>query len=268
MSKNLWFVYTIATAVLCLLPKTVLATAYADISIKDTFYPGEELAFGYRLLSDKDENVTYIPGIACSSVPTKLLSEKMTAVQANTPYPAVYSAGSIDKTATAADCQATITIIKPQPFTAEASFKILADKSMSFHLNSCKDEQCHEQTDVFSTDETIFLQYTTDTDQAIATALVVSPYGFENQLKLPATFTAGETGNYKITATAEQTGYQRVAAEKTIAVIPQHLNLPLTTQPNEKNFWLAAGAICVLMLSAFFLLSVTAWRHFRGSAVK
>jgi hypothetical protein len=250
--------YFLMAIILFLFPGAVLA-AYVDINVRESFYPGDDLKFSYRLLAAGNETVSYSPKIVCPNLPQAMLDEPRTIrLQPATPVYEEYSSGKVESTAVSETCEAQVEVFAPAPFLETKKFKIAGVKPLSAALNICADSDCKNSKTVFAAGEDVFLNLTADASDTSANILLTRPDGREEILTLPAKIKANEIGSYNISANIEKAGYQPVAINQNFAVIAEHLALP-TTVETTKSSWLLIMIVSVAAILILVIIIFGAW---------
>lgn len=231
MNKKIVLVIFLAMVVLTI--SQVEATATISIDVNPSFTLGETIQFNYNLVSNTNEQVNYSLSIECPNAPIPFVDMKTAELQSNTPVTGTYGDVIIDETIEPQTCTAFVSITEPYGLTETKEFKIIANPSFEFKLESCKDQSCSEKSKIFVKDEKIYLSYNSETSNPDITAVLTYPDKKTNQIALPASITASQIGTYKLEATASKQGYKTISTSEQFGVIERRVNIGYTTAPND-----------------------------------
>ena len=102
----------------------------------------------------------------------------------------------------------------------EAHFTVVGTKeNFSITIETCKDIECSEKSKVFISGETVFIDFTSDTENPTIEATLEFPDGSEKEITLPHSFTAEQEGTYTLNAKAAKEGFNDATTTAQIAAI-------------------------------------------------
>ena len=136
------------------------------IDMKESFGLGEEIYFDYTIISEKTQEIEYIPWVNCPSAPVPLLDIKAANLGANIPLTGTYIYMSgLEDNIEPQICNATIGILEPEELVEKKSFEIKTNPGFEFNVLICNDLDCSEQEIIFILNEDIYLDYTSSIEE-------------------------------------------------------------------------------------------------------
>lgn len=201
-----------------------IAFAAVNIQIipkKSIFGEGDTVAFDYIISSLISQNVMFMPHISCPAMPVAEIEVKRATLQAGRPWRGAYEGAEVGSDIDSQECTASIEIINPEPARKEAVLHVSTLPSFDFRLNSCADPSCSTQKRSFVKGNTVYLK-----GNSAATAQVTAPDRTSQRATLPGSFSASQSGEYKVSYTVTKKGYREAKGEASIFVIEQAYTVP------------------------------------------
>jgi len=205
-----------------------MLSAEIEIDVQDSFGLGETASFNYSIIPDIDSEISYYVSAYCPNAPTPIFEIETT----DSNVTGSYTVFTIDESIEPQTCTASVVIIEPYNLTEYASFEIVTDPSFSFYLYLCKDQLCSEKTKFFVVDEDIYLKYYSEVSDPVMNATLGYPNGTSQEISLPYSMKAEQSGSYTLEVTASKEGYKNASASISFAVIERHANI---TDASECN---------------------------------
>ncbi|MDD4878808.1 MAG: hypothetical protein PHO02_07325 [Candidatus Nanoarchaeia archaeon] len=215
----------IIIAMLALL-SSMASAATCSIDAKTEIKTGEELSFAYSISSTAGIEVIYVPQISCpGNMPSSVLKEKWAVADAKGKIKGEYTGGKVDAGVRAQECTARITINAPSYAVCEKKIRISAQPSPDLALYSCKDSACSKKQRTFVKGENVYLKADSKVSVS-ATAIITFPDKAAKTITLPGSFTATQSGEYKVSYTATKKGFKDFSSSTGIFVIEQAFTVP------------------------------------------
>jgi len=215
-----------------MLISTVEASLSLDIGVQSQFTAGEIISFNYSITSDADVEVNYVVSVSCPDTPAPLLRVKTIDLKGNLSSIRSYTYLTVDESFEPQTCTAFVSIIEPSELTEEESFEIATNPSLSFELYLCMDQACEEKTKTFAIDEDVYIEYSSGVSNPVINATLSYPNGTSQEITLPYSMKAEQTGLYTLEVTASKESYKNVSDSISFAVIERHANI---TDASECN---------------------------------
>ncbi len=216
----------LSAIILLMLAHIVLAAVSIDVAItpkKSEFREGDLLAFDYSISSGARQNIVYAAHISCPQAPVAIIERKAASLQPGDALRGEYKGIVVDNGIEPQTCTASITIFSPENKVVKRNIRIAAAPSIDFTLSLCKDLVCTKQQRTFVKSEKVYLKGIAG---ATAEAQVIAPDGSSQKISLPGSFTASQSGEYKIEYTAAKAGYKQAKGSASIFVIEQAFTVP------------------------------------------
>jgi len=134
---------------------------------------------------------------------------------------------SIDETFNEGDYLLSIRVISHNS-TEESTkkFKIIGTlKELPINLKICKDLSCSESEKIFSQNETIYLDYSSEVKNISINANLTYPDKTIKQLILPTSIRAEQTGTYTLKVTASKEGYKTKTLSTQFGVVEKEAEI-------------------------------------------
>ncbi|MBD3355198.1 hypothetical protein GF361_04400 [Candidatus Woesearchaeota archaeon] len=192
----------------------------ADIEVKSVFEQGDNMYFNYSLMSDSDVRAVIFPHIECSGNPIAPMLEKEIFLKKGELYEDVYLDTVIDDAFEPGECRAYIRFVDPVHEIESENFSIDVIPDFSFRIELDKK--------VFLLDEEIDIDYETDVENPMVSAVLTLPDKSKKELELPVEVRAEQTGTYGLEVTALKEGYKAVNVKEEFAVIKEHAEIEFT----------------------------------------
>ena len=194
-----------------------------EIDMKDSFGVGESISYDYKLISDEDITVKYLPYAECPNAPQPFMSEKEVSLKANEEYADSFSYSIVDESTEPQTCTAYIEV--QEPFQIEQkTFQIVTDPSFSFNIKLNKK--------TFVKGEDINIDYESDKENPSITATLTYPGGKKETIILPTSIKASQIGTYKIEVSASKSGYKTASLSEQFGVIEEHAEIKEAELPS------------------------------------
>jgi hypothetical protein len=120
-------------------------------------------------------------------------------------------------------------------------------------LMSCTELQCTNQKDVFSVNESAYLDYNSTVKEISYSAAITFPDGTKYQTTFPNRITSNVTGNYTVELIAWKEGYQDTSVSKIVQFVEK--SSPASQNPMTIN------PVPVLAIIAAALIVFALWRY-------
>jgi hypothetical protein len=179
-----------------------------DIEIKEAFKAGEEVTFNYTIISDSEQEITFISFFDCPNAIVPLLDQKTIQLKPNVPFQGTSSAMYIAESVEPQDCIARIEIIKPFYQNTEKKFRIETKPSFEFRVLPYEDESCTKVKTVFIKGERVYFNYDSEVPEPEVKGKLTAPDGKVQEFVLPADVVLDQTGEYILETEAEKEGYK------------------------------------------------------------
>jgi len=183
-----------------------------DINIKESFVKGEEISFEYTISSESDIEIEYTAYVLCEDAPQALLEKKSVNISPDIPYNELYTDFTVTEDISPQICKAGVTVSEPISVTEEKTFEITTNPQVDLIVSL--------SNKVFVKGENIEINYFSNNNPAIQAELTY-PSGRKEQITLPATIKAEETGNYELRVEASEEGYDSVISMEQFGVIEE-----------------------------------------------
>ncbi len=191
-----------------ILPEITNAQVRVDIEIKEAFEEGEKATFTYTIISDSEQEITFIASFDCPAVSVPLLDQKTVRLKPNIPFQGTSSAVYITEFVEPQACIARIKIIVPFYQKTEREFKIETKPSFELRVLPYEDEACTKPKTVFIKGERVYFNYDSEVPSPDIAAVLIAPDGIKNQLTLPTSIILDQTGKYILETEAKKEGYK------------------------------------------------------------
>lgn len=223
MRKWLFLTFTI---VLISMASAVSASVDIDIQVDD-FTVGELVRFDFTITPDRDVDITYVPRIRCADGFETFLENRRVSLRMGVPLTGTYEGFVVTSEMTSKSCMAVIKIIDPFIRVKEEEFGIGALSQFNFDTVICRDSACTEESKMFLRHQQVYLDYLSDLDRPTVTAMLVKPDKTEQQISLPTSFNADQTGTYELMVTVAKAGYKTITSSEQFGVIDKQAAIPL-----------------------------------------
>ena len=190
-----------------------------DIYIKNSFSLGETVSFNYTIASQTPQQITFIPYVECPQAPAKLIQEFTVAVSPDNPYRGSYRYLKVEEFIEPQTCIAYIQIVKPFSQIERKEFKIETLPSFEFNIFICKDPSCKEKSKIFTKEEAIYLNYSSEIEHPVINATLIYPNGSEIHLNLPVSLKPKQIGTYTLKVIISKEGYKTKTLSTQFAII-------------------------------------------------
>ncbi len=194
---------------------TMASAATVDITPKKvSFTEGDMVEFDYTISSTKSEQVTYIAEIMCGQgIMVPYLEEKKADISRTSPFRGTFAASKVTADTEPQTCKARVTILKPTQQLFEEDLRVAAKPAIDLGFKTCSDARCTAEKVSFVKGSTIFLS-----SSSRATATVTFPSGRTQTVSVPGSFSATDSGIYKIAVSATKSGFKSFSSMEEIAV--------------------------------------------------
>lgn len=135
-----------------------------NISVKNSFGAGEKVFFDYELVSYEDSNLIFIPFAECPKAHINPLKIEEIKLEAGAPFKGSFNAFVVDEIESQ-KCKANIIVIKPFSLKSSKEFSIITNPSPKISIEICTDDECKENTKVFTREDNFFVRVSSDADQ-------------------------------------------------------------------------------------------------------
>ena len=207
----------IALIIIVFLLVQTISALTIEIDMKDSFNLGESVSYDYKLLSDEDILIRYLPYAECPNAPQPFLEEKEITLKANEQYTDFFSYIDIDESIEPQTCTAYIQIMEPVQIREEKTFEIITNPSFSFEIKLNKK--------VFVQNEDININYESEVSDPTITASLKYPDGTTESINLPSSIKAIQIGTYEIEVSASKTGYKSISVKEQFGVIEKQAEI-------------------------------------------
>lgn len=219
----------IVISIIMMLLPAVAALAAMKIEItpsKTTFSENDYLSFSYKITSEIDQKITFIPEIRCSgNMPSSFFETKTITVGPGNPYTATFHGIKVEENTDSQQCVARVTIKGPNNVKFEKTFQIITKPSIDLVLNACSDSECKTPKRSFIKDSNVYLSATSKAVPTIS-ASVVFPDQTKQAVTIPGSFAASQPGKYEIEISASKDGYKKYFSVSEISVIAAPYTIP------------------------------------------
>lgn len=219
----------------CLAGSLAQATININLNVQPSFSLGEELKFDYTIFSNTDEEINYFSSIECEKIGSEVLDLQTIYLKAGESYKSTYNRGAVSSDIESQNCEARISIIKPNELIKRAGFKITTEPSFELKVFTCKDTLCSEKSKIFLLNEEIYLDYTSSVQNPLIKAILIYPDKTKSQLAIPGSIKASEIGNYEIELTAQKEGYKELISIEQFGVIKKDAEIKSESNCNANN---------------------------------
>lgn len=203
-------------ALLC----SMVSAATCSIDAKAEIREGEEMYFSYTINAGIGSEVGYISWITCNgNMPLGEAKEIWNKANAIGQVKGGYSLHIVNSDIEPQECTAKVTISTGT--SCEKKIKISTLPILKFILSSCADPSCSKQKSSFVKGNTVYLKGNT-----AATASITAPDGSTQRVALPGSFTASQSGEYRVEYTATKAGYKQVQGTAGIFAIERAFTVP------------------------------------------
>jgi len=213
----------------------VNAVSQIDININPVFHEGDTIQFSYRIISYQDENIKYVASINCGNAPQGLLEVKQASIKSNQPFFGNYTYGKVDANFLRGNCNASVSILEPYPFTVQQQFRVDINPSFQFELKFCKDQSCSEKTKVFVQNENIYLDYNSSVSGVATKAILTMPDNTIQEIGLPTSIKAEQIGTYILDANASKDGYNTASSKDQFSIIAKQADINIVSVCNNNG---------------------------------
>ena len=210
---------------LFILPSVLALTV--DLTVKEFFVDGEPIVFSYSIISTKDLTLEYIADIGCSNLPIGLIDNKTLNLVANNFFTGDYSGLIVNESMEPQICNAYVQILEPIQETVSKEFEIVTNPSFDFLITFDKK--------VFVKDEDIQLNYFSEINAPTIKATLTLPDNSQQEISLPTSITASQTGTYSLEAIASKEGYKTITKSIEFVVLEHEPNIPFAGECNANG---------------------------------
>jgi hypothetical protein len=121
-------------------------------------------------------------------------------------------------------------------------------------LMSCTELQCTNQKDVFSVNESAYLDYNSTVKEISYSAAITFPDGTKYQTTFPNRITSNATGNYTVELIAWKEGYLDTSVSKVVQFVDNSSGTPVQNP-------MTINPVPVLAIIAAALIVFALWRY-------
>jgi len=195
---------------------SISASVNTEININSQFTSREKIEFSYTFLSDRTQEIRFMPWIKCPSAPLPLLQEETIVLKSNQPLTKTYSHMIVTEDIEPQTCVAYIKILEPTQQTFSKEFKIKTDPSFSL-------EPILENK-IFLVGEKINLDYDADVRSVSTSATLIFPNEQKQKINLPYSFTAQQVGTYILEIIGSKKDYKTSSKKIQFSVLQNEVD--------------------------------------------
>ena len=230
------------------------------IDVQPQFMINETISFNYSIISDVNEEISYVASINCPNAPHALLDLRSTGLISNIPLEEEYVYYShLRDDIEPQVCNASVTILTPEEKTLQKTFEIKTNPSFSFDIVLDKK--------IFILKDVIKIDYSSELLSPTISSTLTFPDKTTKQITLSYSFKPSQLGTYEIETIASKEGYKTITKKEQFGVIEKEANIPydseITFEKLEKDFkrgkkskeWIISLfflIILIIILSFFF----------------
>jgi hypothetical protein len=156
MKKRVWIIGLMVLTIF--LVQNISAKITTNIDVHPSFKEGQQMQFTYTIISDQNEEITYIPIIECENAPLALLIKQKVTLTANKPFASTYMDKNITEDYEPQKCTASVNVISPIKQEFKKNFTLATQPSFNLNVQLCKDPQCQQLGKIFTVDESIYIK--------------------------------------------------------------------------------------------------------------
>ena len=179
---------------LLLIVQIANAKINAEIDVKSIFDFNETMYFDYKISSNEDAQVKFIPHIECPNNIIASYEIKTLDLKANQVYEGKYTDLLIDEGYRRDRCVAYLSVIEPEKLRIEKKFILNTIYPVNINVKLCDDEKCEIRRNIFYSGDYVFI----DSDTGNANVFLVYPDNDKEKIDLPKKIKLKQIGTYRL----------------------------------------------------------------------